>query len=566
MDLITSNHLERLKNQTLDKFTLDKIPEWIESHTRILGDNFSFKGHEYQQKILADQSQEVVCIKSSQMGITEISIRMALALCAVMPHYTVIYTLPTATFASNVMSTRVDPVINDSQFLKDLVSTQINNNEIKKIGDSFMYMKGSASGNAPISIPADHLVHDELDFSDQDILDQYQSRLTHSKFKRKHKFSTPTLPHYGIHQAFMESRRHYELLKCNHCNHTFLPDFYDHVKVPDWDFGLEEITKNNMHLTRWKEAKLLCPHCGKEPDTHIDNREWVLENPNDNYVAAGYNLSPFSAPAFITPASLILSSTRYTRRSQFVNFALGKPMADSESSITLDTLNNVIVPRSEHPKGMYVMGIDVGSTSYFTVMLVTYDNLHVIVHTEAVGMGQLTERKRELQIKYRPRVTVIDALPYTDTVLKMQYIDSNLYAAFYKDTKTLELHTVVSKEQNKEKGRMELKQVDINRNKAFDVLMDDLRDGLIIKMSDANDEVWKAHMQDMKRVQKFTRTNELEYVWEKTKNGDDHFHHSLLYAETAARMVGVSDNQIVIPSYVGSFKVKPKKRSNSYLG
>lgn len=559
MSGVALDHIERLKNATLDKFTLDKIPEWISTNTQLNSNPFSFDGHEYQQTILRDTSQEVVVIKPSQMGITEISVRLALALCGVMQPYTVIYTLPTATFASNVMGTRVDPIINSSRTLKSLVSTQINNNEIKQIGDSFLYMKGSASGNAPISIPADHLIHDELDFSDQDIIEQYQSRLTHSNFKRKHKFSTPTLPDYGVHAEFMGSRRHHEFVKCSHCNHLFIPDYYQHVVVPGWNKGLEEITRNNLHLTNWRDAYLACPSCGKQPDMDIKYRQWVLENPDDSYIAAGYALSPFNAPTFITPSSLIQASTNYARRSQFVNFALGQPMQDSETSLTRENLIGALVDRQEGKMGAIVMGIDVGATSYATVMLVTYDNLHIILATEEIPVSNLENRFDQLKLKYRPRMTVMDALPYTETVLRLQDRDPNLYAAFYVDRKTLELQTVTSKEENREEGKMELNQVNINRNKALDVLMDDIKSGHILKMRDENDETWIAHMQDMKRVQKFTQAKELEYIWTKSSKGYDHFHHSLLYAETAARMMGMSASQIIIPSMVSSFKVKPRK-------
>ncbi|SPY08037.1 phage terminase large subunit family protein [Oligella urethralis] len=559
MDTLTRLHLQRLKNQTINKFSLATIPEWISQNTRVNGNPFSYQGHEYQETILRDTSQEVVVIKSSQMGITEISIRLALALCAVIPNYTLIYTLPTASFASNVMGTRVDPVITESETLKALVSTQINNNEIKQIGSSFLYMKGSASGNAPISIPAHHLIHDEIDFSDQGIIEQYQSRLTHSPYKRKHKFSTPTVPGYGIHEAFMQSRRFYEFLKCNHCNHQFVPDYYEHVTIPSWDRGLEEITKANLHTTKWREAYIRCPKCGKAPSRDLVHREWVLENPDDDYIAAGYYLSPFSA-TFISPSDLIQASTNYNRRSQFVNFALGKPMMDSESSITREDLLSNLINSVDGVTGVTVMGVDVGSMSYVTVMKLSPDGFRYIIKTAEIPVHQLEKELNNLRVKYLPRMTVIDALPYTETVLRMQHTNPNLFAAFYVERKTLELQYTISKEENREEGKMELNQVNINRSKAFDVLMDDIKLGNIKKVREDHDETWISHLQDMKRVQKFTTTKDLEYVWQKSAKGDDHFHHSLLYAETAARIVGVSSSTLILPSYLSTFKVK--KESN----
>ena len=101
-----------------------------------------------------------------------------------------------ATFAATLAKTRVNPVIQDSPYLKDML-TDTDNVEVKQLGTSYLYLKGAASSNAPISIPADALVHDELDFSDPLVISQYQSRLTHSPHKFKTKLSTPTIPGKG---------------------------------------------------------------------------------------------------------------------------------------------------------------------------------------------------------------------------------------------------------------------------------------------------------------------------------------------------------------------------------
>jgi hypothetical protein len=157
---------------------------------------------------------------------------MALALCGVIRGYTVAYTLPTAGFAATFMKTRVDPVIQNSPYLKDMLSGELDNTEVKKLGDSFLYLRGAQSSNAPISVPCDHLIHDEVDFSDPEVLSQYQSRLTHSKYKRKTKLSTPTLPDRGIDYEFQRSRRKFNFVKCSCCSQYFLPDYFKHVRVP----------------------------------------------------------------------------------------------------------------------------------------------------------------------------------------------------------------------------------------------------------------------------------------------------------------------------------------------
>lgn len=553
---VFKHHVERLKAETLLKFSTATIPEWICKHTKINGDPYSFVDHEYQETILRDQSQEVVIKKCSQVGISETSARLALALCAVMKNYTVAYTLPTAGFAAVFMRTRIDPIIQGSPYISSLLHSSTDNSEVKRIGDSYLYLKGAQSSNAPISIPCSHLIHDEIDFSDSDVLSQYQSRLTHSKHKRKTKLSTPTIPNRGIDKEFKNSRRHFNLVKCNHCNHWFFPDYFDHVKVPDYSGDLRAINKTNLHKFRYNEAAVHCPKCGGKPSLQHEHREYVCENSEDHYVAAGYQVTPFDAPNFITPGYLIESSTQYKRYTDFINFGLGMAAEDKESTIMRSELESLLVDFLTPAYGSYVMGLDMGMQCHCVIAFITHDGFMIIVHTEIISVGQVRERRKELARQYRVRMTVVDALPYTETVLAMQSEDRNLYAAVYVVTKAVETHVVVDKEEDTEKGRQAMRQVNINRNKAFDAFMDAIRLKFILKVKDGNDEAWMTQLCDLKRIREWATDGEIGFSWKKSEDGNDHFHHASLYAYTASQIMGVAKNIMTLPWIVSSFKEK----------
>jgi len=102
------NHIERLRAMVLTRFTASQVPDWLMKHTKIAGRPFSFKNHEYQETILRDSSQEKVIIKPSQVGLSEISVRAALALVNIISPYNIAYTLPTAGFAGTFAKTRCD--------------------------------------------------------------------------------------------------------------------------------------------------------------------------------------------------------------------------------------------------------------------------------------------------------------------------------------------------------------------------------------------------------------------------------------------------------------------------
>lgn len=563
---IIGNHLERVKSRTIEGFTMDKIPDWVEKHTYQNGKRYSFKDHEYQAQILGDTTRELAIRKCSQIGMSESSSRMALALVGVIPYYTVIYTLPTSTFATQFMATRIDPIIRTSPFLSEIVDKNLDNSEVKRFGDSYLYMRGCQSNNAPISIPADHLIHDEVDFSSADVITKYQSRLTHSTYKRKTLLSTPTFPGTGIDAEFQISKRHFKMCKCHHCGHWFLPDYYQHVRIPGFYGDLRQINSTNLKSFRWKEAQLFCPNCELVPSLQEEHRAYVCENPHDNYDRMGYQVSPFDAPNIhlqdpkdplpVAPF-LIKASTSYKKATDFVNFNLGLPAEDVESTITKEDLEKAIFQGDVGGEGSYVMGMDMGLTCHITIAKVMSDGMLIVVHVEAVPAARIRIRRAELAREYWPRMTVADNLPYTETILAMQAEDLDLFGAWYEDKRSLELYRVRKRDEDDSKGAEELRQVHINRNKTFDSIMMDIRAGMIRKKSCREDETWKAHLMDMKRGQEFDdKGGGLTYVWKKSRKEEDHYHHSLLYCYIAARMMGVSANRTPISRIMTTFRVK----------
>lgn len=358
-DHITLEHLDRLESAVFRKHSMATLAAYITEHTFMHGQPYSFTDHEFQSSIVSDTSQEVNVRKCAQVGVSETSARLALAMVDVLSPFTVAYTLPTAGFSGTFTRTRIDPIIDGSKRLKGAVHTSTNNSEVKRFGDSYLYMRGAASSNAPISIPVDCLIHDEFDFCDMEVLKQYQSRLRHSKYKYVRRFSTPTLPDFGIDKEFKTSRRYFNLCKCDKCNHWFQPDYYKHVKVPGYDGPLEEVEARMMSHLRWREAYLACPNCGRKPDLGPQHREYVCENPGDSFIAAGYQVSPFDAPKIMKPSDLVKESVAYERSQDFKNFGLGLPADDKEATLDRGDFSNLFI-QDDAGSGAYVMGVDIG--------------------------------------------------------------------------------------------------------------------------------------------------------------------------------------------------------------
>lgn len=554
---ISSSHLDRLKTALLRRGSMATLADWVTQNTLIGGRPYSYKDHEYQHTILSDTSQEVNVRKCSQVGVSESSARLALGMVAVMRPFTVIYTLPTAHFASTFMRTRVDPVVASSKVLKEAIHKTNDNSEVKQFGDSFLYVKGSASGNAPISIPADCIISDETNFSDQEILSQYYSRLTHSSWKLFRRFSTPTIPKFGVDKYFEESRRFFNMCKCNHCGHWFVPDYYKHVRIPGFSKHLTEITKSHLAYLPFREAKLHCPNCDKVPSLQVEHRQYVCENPDSQFVAAGYQVSPFDAPNIITPGDLIKASTEYLRVNDFVNFSLGLPLDDREATFLAEDFQNLWVEAAP-ASTVNVIGIDVGNTYHLVVGAVDGFGNVVAHYKEKIPMGRFRERYEQLCKIYRPVATVIDSAPHAETVLSMQTVYPTMYASVFVRSKDMVAFRTIDREKDPDEGIEFIRQLNVNRNRALDSYLSFVREGsLKITPCEHKSEIIEQH-QSMKRSKVMDdAAGDLVYSWVKT-DGKDHWHFAFLYLWLASKIRSATRQELNVGIFsVGSFKAKP---------
>ena len=412
-----------------------------------------------------------------------------------------------------------------------------------------MEQGGTNKDSQAISVPSDIVVADEFSYANATVVKQYQSRLNHSKYKEKIYFSTPTLPGRGISALFDESKQHFRMVKCTHCGHWSWPNLPHDIRIP----GVPEIdwsTLNKAKLAKldYMSAFFACPKCGKAPDYSHEHREWVCKNPDDKYEAVGYAVSPCDVPAYRKASDLVMERTEYARYVDFMNTGCGLPYEDLESTYTYEELAACFISEKGGSNMMRVMGLDMGLECACTIWAVNYDGLMILEHAEMIPIGRLDERRGELTRQYRVSLTVADALPYTDTIMRMQVYDPNLWAAVYTRSKNAETHTLKRYEEKPEEGRELVRQVNINRDPAFDAMMGHVRSGLIKFAVPEMKETIIAHFMDMTRERQYTSENEMRYTWVKSAKGEDHLIHSSLFAFIGARMRGTAVGVITLPT------------------
>lgn len=561
-DAKIQEHYERLHAALFNTYNLQDVVRYIETETYLNGDRFSFKNHEFQKEIISDTSRVLNVQKCAQVGLSEIMARYVVGLCRIMPYFSAILTMPYASDASNFVKTRINPFIDGSPDLKKALDPDLDNIQIKGIGTSLLYARGCSGETAALSVPADLLVHDELDRSDDLTVAQFQSRIKHSHWKLTRKFGTPTVDGAGIALEMAASRRKHHMVKCSCCNHWFIPTYHTDVIIPGYDGEKRMIDKHNIEKIKWRDAYVMCPQCHGRPSLQMEHREWVFENPGANLEAVGYYVTPFSVPNVVSTSDIVYESTKFVW-SEFCNQTLGETNSDRTAELTRDDVEACKYTGSLEAASIHHMGADMGNICHVVVGRETSEGELLVVHRERVPIANFEKRTLELKRQYRVLTTVMDAYPFTDTVLRMQQTDKNLFGAVYHHSKKLATFAIVKAEEDEKKGKLPITQASVHREINFDQVMYLFKARKLLWAAtpgfEALDDTFISHMLDMKRKQEMDRDGEMHYRWHKSLLGHDHFHHAVGYLHCACKLTGTAHRSLGGGSRITLVKRLPPK-------
>ena len=552
--------------------SLGRLSYWLEKHTTLAGRPFSFTDHEFQRDICDDTAHTMVVIKPSQCGLSELTARMTLGFLATNPAVTAIYGLQTVFFSSRFFKSRIDPIIRESDTLSALILPASDSASFKQFTNgSQLHGAGFSAGIAVISVPSSAVIADETDFCDPQSIATAESRLSHSPFVDletgvrgiRRFFSTPTVPDYGVAGLYSKSSQRKRLVKCKHCAEWFWPSLLEQCVIDGWDKRMEELTAIDAQQLDDKgllsSARLLCPHCHgvvSRDNLGPDYREWVAEKPEVKRLS-GWQVSPFDLPAYHTPESLIrkLIETGDHAIHHWYNFALGLPYANSLNSVSGEAIaqNTVVQPFSpEQAKSGgiagCVAGVDIGKISWITIGKIIDGQLHIVwmeqIRLRSDDGSDLEGRVLELMKIYRVSLCVMDAMPYTDTILRIIGQYPMVRAAEYSiRDKTLPM--IMAKEDDDT--------IRLNRSKTLSYLVKRINSGQIKFPKMDETRLMTAHLKALRQIERTKDNGETVQEWINT--GPDHYGHSLNYCNAAA--------QSLIDSYSTGFAMAPSvKQAN----
>jgi hypothetical protein len=535
------DHYNRVLAAIKNTYGLANLADWICKYTYLDGKPFSFKDHEFQLPILQDTAKTSIIVKPAQIGMSELAYRWAVAACCVEEHFTVIYTFPSSSDAEKNNKTRIDPMIAASPELRRLINPSMNNSEVKQFGEnSFLFFKGTFSATQALSTPANAVVHDEFDKSDTTQASVYLSRLQHKPHKLRKIFSTPTVEGFGVSKEAETSNRYRHISTCVHCNHMFLPDYFNDVVIPGYDGPKEDIKKATLHTLRWREAYLACPRCGKDPQLHHERQRFVCENTAEAHEANTWYCSPFSAPNIITVPYLVQASTTFARFSEFKNQTLGITGEEANESILATDISKALVRYDLQSSNYHVMGSDMGLLCHICIGRLGEGGEVLVVHREVVHYTAFESRSRELSVKYKVILHVMDSQPYIDLVTRICRANPHSWGAMFVTAKSTLAFTLDDQEKDVKEGKMDFKLVKVNRTVALDELLGVIKEGKLVvqEMDKELDTAYVSQLTSLKRVQKFDKNQDLFYAWEKTGKENDHFHFATLYLHIGLQMRG----------------------------
>ncbi|MCH7779465.1 MAG: phage terminase large subunit family protein [Acidobacteria bacterium] len=374
----------------------EPLADWALRRVRLDGRPFRFEGHEYLKPIYDDTAQHIVLTKAAQIGGTTWAILKALHACTM--GLNCLYLFPTKTDVIEFSKSRVGPLLRENRFLGRLVR-DTDTAGLKRIGDSYLYLRGMQSTVGIKSIPVDMIVFDELDEATPDAKALAKERLSHSDFKRIVELSNPSLPDYGIDEAYQLSDQRHWTVRCDRCRTWTALD----KEFPD-KLGQEVRIIRQREDDEYYRA---CPKCDAELD--MAEGEWVADFPDRK--THGYLISQLFSPK-VDAGEILLDYRRTRFPERFYNLKIGIAWADNQNRLTAA---EVLTHCGEH-------GLLEESTEPCTMGVDTGKELHVVISRfnvkkkdkrEVVFIGTRQEYTEldELMKRFEVSKCVIDALP-----------------------------------------------------------------------------------------------------------------------------------------------------------
>jgi hypothetical protein len=296
--------------------------------------------------ILNDLSPLQVQLKAPQIGMTVTNIIKSFWVAKKLGK-DIVYTLPTAGDVNDMAGGKINRLIAQNPVLKEWVKDH-DSVEQKAVGENIIYYRGSFTNKAAMMVSSDLNIHDEVDASDQSVIEQYETRLQAKGSGWRWYFSHPSAEDYGVDKYWKQSDQKHWFITCPHCGEE---------QFLEWPKSIDIIRK-----------VFICKSCcGILKDEDRENGRWIpkhgkkwqAENGIDKPFS-GYWISQLMC-SWITAEKIIKD---YNEKSPeyFYNYVLGLPYAGGGGKLTQLNLFQNLTGKNDVAMNdeRVIIGVDTG--------------------------------------------------------------------------------------------------------------------------------------------------------------------------------------------------------------
>jgi hypothetical protein len=404
----------------------------LKHHITHTGNPLTFKNHHYQKEILAQPKPNEVYIKSTQNGITEITLLKAIGWAS--KGLKIFYVLPTGDLVGRFVKNRLDKTVSNTPYYRglDMVTRKqdgpkrSDSMSLKDIGKGTIAFVGSNSTAGFSEFPADVVIIDELDECNIDNLNMADERLSHSDYRWRIRISNPTFKGKGIDALYNRTNKKEWFIKCE-CGEAIRLDWFKHI-VRKIDDGRYVIRDKDWTWDAGRDIFPVCHKCGRLVDRMSDGW-WDATGTGRITGRRITKLFSGTVPLVETLDRFILGQKDPAMLQRFYNADLGEAYTADGSKVTEEMIRKCIGEYQEGPlaEGLTIAGVDVGKYYNYVIAKVTASGLKVLKVGKERDTDQLVSKLREYNVK----AGVIDAMPETREARKIAGKFKMMFVCYY---------------------------------------------------------------------------------------------------------------------------------------
>ena len=477
------------------------------------GTPFDLRRYPFLFDLFDEEHGDIVIRKGAQLGFTACMVLRTIDMALHTYKRGVLYLMPTRDDVSDFSKSRFDRMMKENPALSGLVSGTDATN-IKRIGETFLYFRGSKGKSGLKSIPVDAVVFDERDEMETSQVRLAMTRLDGSAFRHSVSLSTATIPDFGVDHDYQLSDQRTWMIRCGGCGAWTCMEL-------DWP--------DSMTRDRAGKAYRACKRCRKP--ISVRGGQWVAAHPTGRE-KRGYWISQLCSPT-VSPQIILdeFEDPAHDPR-EFANSRLGLPWADAEDLLDETTLRAVTTdqPRRRSAQGPCFLGADIGK-----------HDIHYFVGEKREGMLDLVDYGTvpdfpdllDVMVRCNVAVAVLDEMAETRKVREFKAAHGEVWGCWYSDAQRTGYDWGVRE-----------RRVAVNRTELLDQSHRIITQKLctLPRIDDRWPELVK-HMTNLARMVTDEAQTGLPKIRWVVRGGRklDHFRHAFAYAVLAAEQCPISE-------------------------